>query len=139
MWHPLPLPPGAGSCDCHLCRPLSFSHKSVPLNSYLAPPPARAPRETSYYIVAVSGGAVLSKKPDGVLNCDAVNSEAQRWWVEYADDHGGGGGVSRVAFRNVSDGKWLRAAGGAAYGFVDTSEEKQWWIMEEGRSPGSCW
>jgi hypothetical protein len=81
----------------------------------------------------VSGGAVLSKKPDGILNCDAVNSETQRWRVQY-DDEG-----DRVAFMNVSDNKWLRAAGGAAFGFVDTSEEKQWWVLEEGTSPGSCW
>jgi hypothetical protein len=99
----------------------------------LPPPPTRAPLEHAYYIVAVSGGAVLSKKSDGILNCDAVNSETQRWRVEYDDDG------DRVAFMNVSDNKWLRAAGGAAFGFVDTSEEKQWWVLEEGTSPGSCW
>jgi len=77
---------------------------------------------------------VLSKKPGGIVNCDAVNSDTQRWRVEYETD-----GENRVAFKNVSDGKWLRATGGAAYGFVDTSDEKQWWVMEEGTSPGSCW
>jgi hypothetical protein len=81
---------------------------------------------------------VLSKKGDEVLNCEAVNSETQRWRVEYDDDHAGGG-ENRVAFMNVSDGKWLRATGGAAFGYVDTSEEKQWWVLEEGTSPGSCW
>jgi hypothetical protein len=80
---------------------------------------------------------VLSKKPDGILNCEAINSETQRWRVEYGD--GEDGGESRVAFMNVSDGKWLRATGGAAFGYVDTSEEKQWWVLEEGVSPGSCW
>jgi hypothetical protein len=81
---------------------------------------------------------VLSKKGGGVLNCEAVNSEAQRWRVEYDDDHAGGG-ENLVAFMNVADGKWLRATGGAAFGYVDTSEEKQWWVLEEGTSPGSCW
>lgn len=81
---------------------------------------------------------MLSKKRDGVLNCDAVNSDTQRWRVEYGE-HEHAGNQNRVAFRNVSDGKWLRAAGGDAYGFVDTSEEKQWWVLEEGVAPGSCW
>jgi hypothetical protein len=81
---------------------------------------------------------VLSKRPDGILNCEAVNSETQRWRVEYSDADDDDG-ATRVAFMNVSDGKWLRAAGGTAYGFVDTSEQKQWWILEEGTSPGSCW
>jgi len=132
MWHSSTLIPGAGSCDCYLCR--SPSNNKLPLSAYLAPPPDRAPRENAYYVVAVSGGAVLSKKPGGIVNCDAVNSDTQRWRVEYETD-----GENRVAFKNVSDGKWLRATGGAAYGFVDTSDEKQWWVMEEGTSPGSCW
>jgi hypothetical protein len=138
MWHPSPLLPGAGSCNCYLCRPPSSASNKPPLSAYLPPAPTRAPLEHAYYIVAVSGGAVLSKKPDGILNCNAVNSETQRWRVEYGGDDGDGG-MSRVAFMNVSDNKWLRAAGGAAFGFVDTSEEKQWWVLEEGTSPGSCW
>ena len=79
---------------------------------------------------------MLSKRPDGILNCDVVNSETQRWRVEYSEGHDG---EDRVAFMNVSDNKWLRATGGGAFGFVDTSEDKQWWVLEEGVSPGSCW
>lgn len=80
---------------------------------------------------------MLSKRPDGVASCDAVNSNTQRWRVEYGDDGSEREGL--VAFMNVFDGKWLRAASGGAYGFVDTAEEKQWWVLEEGVSPGSCW
>ncbi|GAB7326839.1 hypothetical protein MBLNU13_g10772t2 [Cladosporium sp. NU13] len=124
MWHTSTLP-GFGSCDCYLCQPK--------LPTYLPRPAARAPRENAYYIVAVSGGTVLSKRPDGIFNKDAVNSDTQRWRVEYGDE------ANRVALMNVSDGKWLRAFSSAAYGHVDTSEEKQWWVIEEGTSPGSCW
>lgn len=124
MWHTSTLP-GFGSCDCYLCQPK--------LPTYLPRPAARAPRENAYYIVAVSGGTVLSKRPDGIFNKDAANSDTQRWRVEYGDD------ANRVALMNVSDGKWLRAFTSAAYGHVDTSEEKQWWVIEEGTSPGSCW
>lgn len=122
---------GPGSCSCYLCRP------QIPLSAYLPRPAARAPPQSAYYIVAVSGGAVLSKCLDGVASCDAVNSNTQRWRVEYGDDESEQEGL--VAFMNVSDGKWLRAASGSAYGFVDTAEEKQWWVLEEGVSPGSCW
>ena len=80
---------------------------------------------------------MLSKRPDGIFNKDAVNSGTQRWRVEY-DDHDNRD-ATRVALMNVSDGKWLRAFTSAAYGRVDTSEEKQWWVIEEGTSPGSCW
>jgi hypothetical protein len=140
MWHASPLYSGAGPCDCYLCRSPSFiSSNKPPLNAYLPPLTTRAPLEHAYYVVAVSGGAVLSKKPDGILNCEAVNSETQRWRVEYGDDDDDDEGQIRVALMNVFDGKWLRAAGGAAYGYVDTSEEKQWWVLEEGISPGSCW
>lgn len=126
MWHTSNLA-GVGSCNCYLCQP------KLPLSTYLPRPAARAPLENAYYIVAVSGGTVLSKRPDGIFNKDAVNSDTQRWRVEYGDEE------NRVALMNVSDGKWLRAHTGAAYGQVDTSDEKQWWVIEEGSSPGSCW
>ena len=91
------------------------------------------PPDSAYYIVAVSGGTVLSKTPDGICTKDAVNSDTQRWRVEYGNED------NRLALMNVSDGKWLRASTGAAYGLVNTSIEKQWWVIEEGDSPGSCW
>lgn len=126
MWHTSNLA-GVGSCSCYLCQP------KLPLSTYLPRPAARAPLENAYYIVAVSGGTVLSTSPNGIVNKDAVNSDTQRWRVEYGDQE------NRVALMNVSDGKWLRAQTGAAYGQVNTSDEKQWWVIEEGSSPGSCW
>lgn len=126
MWHTSTFA-GARSCDCYLCQP------QIPLSAYLPRPAARAPLENAYYIVAVAGGTVLSKRPDGIFNKNAANSDTQRWRVEYGEDE------NHVALMNVSDGKWLRAFSGASYGRVDTSEEKQWWVMEAGTSPGSCW
>jgi hypothetical protein len=128
MWQS-PTPASVASCNCYLCRP------KPPQITYLPRPASRAPLEDAYYIVAVSGGTVLSKQPDGLFAKDASNSDSQRWRVEYEDDQAG----NRVALLNVADGKWLRAFSGAAYGRVDTSDEKQWWVMEEGGSPGSCW
>lgn len=130
MWH-FPAPSNSGH-TCLICLPPS---RLPPLSAYLPLPAARPPVENAYYIVAVSGGTVLSNQPTGIRSRNAVNSDCQRWRVEYGDvnhkDH--------VAIRNVSDGKWLRASLGEPSGEVVTANEKQWWIIEEGSSPGSCW
>lgn len=78
---------------------------------------------------------MLSKQPDGIHSLEAWNSDSQRWRVEYA----GSGLENHVAIKNVSDSKWLRALTGDSNGEVVTADEKQWWTVEEGPSPGSCW
>ena len=86
-----------------------------------------------FYIVTVSGGQCLEKTSAGLVDKDASNSDAQRWTLEYGTNE------NTVAFQNVSNGQYLFASNGAAYGKIDTSIVKQWWTLEEGRSPGSCW
>ncbi|KAM0718779.1 hypothetical protein Q7P37_005850 [Cladosporium fusiforme] len=129
MWY-YPPPSNHGH-SCLICLPPS---RFPPPSSYLPPPAAKAP-EGAYYIVAVSGGTVLSNQAGGIRSQNAVNSDIQRWRVEYGDiSH-----ENHVAIRNVSDGKWLRALTDDACGEVVTADERQWWTIEEGPSPGSCW
>ncbi|KAK4579848.1 hypothetical protein LTR86_000049 [Recurvomyces mirabilis] len=92
------------------------------------------PESTSFFIVAANGGMVAQKTPGGIYNkiADHTNT-AQRWTLEYGDEAG-----TKVAFQNVSNGQWLRASSGAAAGKVDLGD-KQWWTLEQGRAPGSCW
>ncbi|KAK3673917.1 hypothetical protein LTR78_006119 [Recurvomyces mirabilis] len=92
------------------------------------------PESTSFFIVAANGGMVAQKTPAGIYNkiADHTNT-AQRWTLEYGDEAG-----TKVAIQNVSNGQWLRATSGAAAGKVDLGD-KQWWTLEQGRAPGSCW
>lgn len=88
------------------------------------------------YIVTASGGTVLEKTASNTLqnrNGEAHN-KAQQWTVEYADNDD-----TKVSFQNVSDGKFLRATSGAAYGKLEGSDEKQWFTLSEGGPNGSVW
>lgn len=118
--------------QCPLCPPAS---ELPPLSAYLRPEPAKPPVENEYYVVSVNGGAVLSNCGGSVVVRDAVNSDSQRWRVVYGDGDGG----DRVALRSVWDDRWLKALDVDGTGRVSTSDERQWWILEEGPSPGSCW
>lgn len=94
---------------------------------------SKMPADGAFYIVTVSGGTVVDKQSNGVFDRNAEEeSSSQHWTVEYGDS------PTQVAFQNASNGGWLRAFTGAAYGKVDCGE-KQWWTLEKGPSPGSCW
>jgi len=86
------------------------------------------------YIVTVSGGTCVEKTATGVFDKTCFKSnDAQHWTAEYGktDD--------QVVFQNSSNGEYLCAKSGAAYGQVTTSTEKQWWTLEQAPSPGAWW
>lgn len=86
------------------------------------------------FIIAIVGGNVVENKSNGLFNCTSSSSNsAQHWTIEYSKDN-----ANVVAFQNASDGQYLRAKSGKAYAETTTGD-KQWWTLEQGHAPGSCW
>lgn len=83
-------------------------------------------------IVSISGGNCASVIPGKIQNKKhEENDKTQQWIVERKDDN-------KFAFKSVSNGQYLRAAEGRAYGLITTGE-KQWWISEAGDAPEALW
>jgi len=86
------------------------------------------------YIVTISGGTVVERTSNAILDKYAeAGNKSQHWTVEYGDED------DQVAFQNASDGTFLRATSGAAYGKVESSTQKQWWTLQKGGPNGSVW
>ncbi|KAK5126151.1 hypothetical protein LTR85_011507 [Meristemomyces frigidus] len=88
----------------------------------------------SFFLIAVNGGRVTEKKSNGLFDCTSDSSNAAQHWTVETDPSND----NIVAFQNASNGQYLRAFVGTAAGKVDTGD-KQWWTMEPGHAPGSCW
>ena len=89
----------------------------------------------TFYIVTVAGGKCLenTQGPKGVLDCLPKDSKAQHWVIETGED------ANVVAFKNCADGQYLRnnEPNKINWGKIGVGE-KQWWTLEQGRTPGSC-
>lgn len=91
------------------------------------------PKDGAYYISAVSGGNCVTKTTNGLLDKYCDGSSAQHWTIEAGDE------PNKVAFQNAENGEYLFVVQGYKWGKIDTSSTKQWWILEKGTSPGTCW
>ena len=89
----------------------------------------------AFYLVTVSGGTVVEKTGTGIFDKTAeAGNKAQQWTIEYEGDN-----ESKVAFKNASDGTFLRATSGAAYGKLECAATKQYWTLEKGGPNGTVW
>lgn len=92
----------------------------------------------AFYIASTAGGKCLSYIGGGkpIADCRFTGTKAQQWVIEYGDEE------NKLAFKNVQEGKYLAAldpiAAKVCWGRVGLAEEKQWWLMEKGKAPGSC-
>lgn len=87
------------------------------------------------FIIAVTGGHVAEFQQSGIKTGVSDSSKKdQHWTIEYSPDK-----ENVVAFQNARNGQYMRALTGAAYGTISTGKEKQWWTLEQGHAPGSCW
>jgi len=92
-----------------------------------------AQQDGAIYIVALCGGLCVEKMPEGLKDNDCKGNKTQQWTVEY------GGNENEIAFQNVGNGEWLFMTKGAQWAKCDTSTKKQWWTLQKGEAPGSCW
>jgi len=87
----------------------------------------------AFYLLNTAGGNCAEATANGVFDKKCSESNAQHWTAEYGDN------PSIVAFRNASNGKYLRATSGNHYAAVTTSDDKQWWTLEQDNPAGSFW
>lgn len=92
---------------------------------------------SAFYIVTVAGGKCLdnTQSSNGVLDCIPKDSAGQKWVIETSDSD-----PNIVAFKSCADGKYLRnnEPNKINWGRIGMGDEKQWWTLEQGRTPGSC-
>jgi len=88
---------------------------------------------SAFYLLTTAGGTCAEATPSGVFDKKCTESSAQQWTAEYGNDS------NVVAFRNAGNGKYLRATGGNHYAAVTTSDDKQWWTLEQDNPAGSFW
>nr|POE47331.1 hypothetical protein CFP56_00662 [Quercus suber] len=86
---------------------------------------------SSVLITTVAGGTCVTRNGNVVNNQTRSSAPAQQWILE------AGSKGQTFAFRNVEDGKYLHANNGAASAAVGTGA-KQFWLLEPGAAPGSC-
>ncbi len=90
--------------------------------------------QKAFYIVTVAGGKCLENTARGVLDCLPKDSNKSQHWVVEAGEE-----ANTVAFKNVADGQYLRnnEPNKINWGKIGVGE-KQWWTLEQGKTPGSC-
>ncbi|KAK5125357.1 hypothetical protein LTR85_000466 [Meristemomyces frigidus] len=87
----------------------------------------------TFFITALVGGLVVTPGVGGSLNYNhKLDNKNQHWTIEYGDEE------NVVAFRNVSNGQYLRATAGGAQSAI-VAGEMQWWTLTPGLGPNSFW